>query len=530
MSSNSEVAPQKGSALEDDGLNEEERLKAARSIQRTYRGHRTRRELKGFHLDPNTRWLEAVKDAQYQKLTEPTPSKDGNVPTNTSARENWRRVGQIARRAGASGSPPPSSSDTSGADIGSGLSGESEKQRERRERAKARNQEKTTPKMMDLQYFLEMVDVKHRYGSNLRAYHNYWKTQPTNQNFFYWLDYGDGKDVEIPERSRHRLDTEQVRYLSKEERMKYLVTVDAEGRLCWAKNGQRITTSDLLYHDSIQGIVEKGDPTPTFKSNTSPTSDSSEDSSDSSEELDSSAEEIEASHYVNEDFERAKGPAKIVHVSPAVVFNHLMRKSMKKGNKWIFVADTSFRLYVGIKQSGSFQHSSFLHGGRISAAGTLKIKDGQLRSLSPLSGHYRPPTANFQAFVHALRDAGVDLSRVSISKSYAVLVGMESYVKTKKKVKNMEKAATHQADVVFRPEKAKEDEEQAKDKSQSAEKERRYLEGQRRQEEQAVQERKKNKGLGARLRKAMGRFKVEDRRDTPPGGPEAGIPPPEGKR
>ncbi len=47
-------------------------------------------------------------------------------------------------------------------------------------------------------------------------------------------------------------------------------------------------------------------------------------------------------------------------------------------------ADTSFRLYVGIKQSGAFQHSSFLHGARISAAGLIKVKDGQLRSLAPL--------------------------------------------------------------------------------------------------------------------------------------------------
>ena len=386
--------------------------------------------------------------------------------------------------------------------------------------------------MMDLQYFLEMVDVKHRYGSNLRAYHAYWKTQPTNQNFFYWLDYGEGKDFELPERSRHRLDTEQVRYLSKEERLNYLVTVDAEGRLCWAKNGQRITTNDALYHDSMQGIVPEGDQTTRFKSNSSPPSgdSSSEPPSDSEDERSSTAESIEAEHYANDDFMNATGPAKIAHVSPAVIFNHLMRKSMKKGNKWIFVADTSFRLFIGIKQSGSFQHSSFLHGGRISAAGTLKIKDGQLRSLSPLSGHYRPPTKNFQSFVHALRDAGVDLSRVSISKSYAVLVGMESYIKTKKKVTDMESAVSHQANKTFRPEKAKQEEEQAKDKSQSAEKERQYLESERLKEERALLERKKDKSISARLKRAFRSLKVEERGGPPPGGPEAGIPPPEGKR
>jgi hypothetical protein len=48
------------------------------------------------------------------------------------------------------------------------------------------------------------------------------------------------------------------------------------------------------------------------------------------------------------------------------------------------VADTSFRLYVGIKAKGAFQHSSFLRGARVAAAGLIKIWNGQLRSLTPL--------------------------------------------------------------------------------------------------------------------------------------------------
>ena len=52
--------------------------------------------------------------------------------------------------------------------------------------------------MMDLPYFLEMVDIKHRYGSNLRTYHAEWKKADTHENYFYWLDHGEGKDVELP--------------------------------------------------------------------------------------------------------------------------------------------------------------------------------------------------------------------------------------------------------------------------------------------------------------------------------------------
>lgn len=114
---------------------------------------------------------------------------------------------------------------------------------------------------MSLVYLHELVihlkltlrEVKHRYGSNLRAYHEEWKKADTNENFFYWLDYGEGKRISVAGCPRERLDSEQVRYLSREERMDYLVKIDDEGRLCWAKNGARIDTSEK-YKDSIHGM------------------------------------------------------------------------------------------------------------------------------------------------------------------------------------------------------------------------------------------------------------------------------------
>ncbi|CRK24514.1 hypothetical protein BN1708_018110 [Verticillium longisporum] len=68
-----------------------------------------------------------------------------------------------------------------------------------------------------------------------------------------------------------------------------------------------------------------------------------------------------------------------MHVSASTIFNKMLRKSVRK-NTWIFVADTNFRLYVGIKSSGAFQHSSFLQGSRISSAGLIKVKDGKIKS------------------------------------------------------------------------------------------------------------------------------------------------------
>ncbi|KAI9726249.1 MAG: hypothetical protein M1834_009078 [Cirrosporium novae-zelandiae] len=418
--------------------------KAAGTIQRTYRGHRDRRRLQGMGLDPSTRWLEAVKDARYRNITKPSaPHLSSSTPANgrdssdatrhSSTQQNWRRVGDIARHAGQD-ELDSSSDECPTMDNASREEHRQRKGEKRRERMK-------TAKMMDLQYFLEMVDHKHRHGSNLRAYHEEWKKSNTRSNFFYWLDSGSGNNLEVPGVSREKLEREQVRYMSKEERMNYLVQVDEEGRLCWAKNNQRINTS-TQYKDSMYGIVPEEEHAPTWTANGTEMSSERKHSSTSTSSISSnspsSSLDSERNAYSNEEFKNATGPKKLKYISPPIVLNHLLRKSVKK-NTWIFVADVSFRLYVGIKQSGSFQHSSFLQGSRIAAAGLIKVKNGQLRSLSPLSGHYRPPTSSFKAFVDSLKERKVDMSHVSISKSYAVLIGLEAYVKIRRRFKKVGK-------------------------------------------------------------------------------------------
>lgn len=67
------------------------------------------------------------------------------------------------------------------------------------------------------------------------------------------------------------------------------------------------------------------------------------------------------------------------------------------------------------------------------------------------------------------------MSRVSISRSYAVLVGLEAYVKTRRKFKH---GVTHVKEVetkVVHPEEHKRMKEEQKDKSKSAERERQIL-------------------------------------------------------
>lgn len=452
------------------GFDEMVRAKAAILIQRHYRGYKTRRELKGLNIDANTRWTHALRELQYRQVTRPPRLRPGSSATGDpsaddastttgitrrgSARQNWKKATTVVLRAGLdqdadSDSSSDSDSDTSGGGAlvaawkswnSSRTAEEKALERQRREEAKAKR--RRMARTMGQQYFLEMIDPKHRYGANLRVYHEEWQRASTQENFFYWLDHGEGRRLDMAACPRERLDREQVRYLSREERQYYLVQVDAEGRLCWAKNGARIDTSEK-WKDSVHGIVPADDPTPAYEGRlparaeqavpTVPTGEPDDEYSESD------LSDVSLSDLSLSDLDTAAShePVRRVHhISATTVFDALLRKSVQK-NTWIFVADTSFRLYVGIKTSGTFQHSSFLQGTRISAAGLIRIHNGRVTSLSPLSGHYRPPASNFRAFVQSLKEAGVDTSHMALSKSYGVLVGLEAYTKARQRGKDL---------------------------------------------------------------------------------------------
>ena len=63
-----------------------------------------------------------------------------------------------------------------------------------------------------------------------------------------------------------------------------------------------------------------------------------------------------------------------------LIFNHssefLHTVGGPENAKWIFVLSTFKTLYVGLKNKGTFQHSSFLAGGAILCAGRLEVEDG----------------------------------------------------------------------------------------------------------------------------------------------------------
>ncbi|CAL0310035.1 unnamed protein product [Lupinus luteus] len=71
--------------------------------------------------------------------------------------------------------------------------------------------------------------------------------------------------------------------------------------------------------------------------------------------------------------------------------------------KWIFVLSTSKTLYIGQKNKGTFQHSSFLAGG------------ATLSAVWPHSGHYLPTQENFEEFMSFLKAHNVNLADVKKS-------------------------------------------------------------------------------------------------------------------
>jgi hypothetical protein len=123
----------------------------------------------------------------------------------------------------------------------------------------AKRQREQLARDMGMSYWLEMVDEKHRYGSHLRSYHAVWKKSDTKENFFHWLDHGEGLHVDTEKCSRELLDRDCVRYLTREQRLKYLVKFDDEGRLRWARNGERVWTSPDFIDNGEMIVRRKAD-------------------------------------------------------------------------------------------------------------------------------------------------------------------------------------------------------------------------------------------------------------------------------
>ncbi|CAH9122474.1 unnamed protein product [Cuscuta epithymum] len=107
---------------------------------------------------------------------------------------------------------------------------------------------------LSMQHWLEAIDPKHRYGHNLHFYYVHWLHSQSNEPFFYWLDVGEGKELNIVDKcARGKLQQQCIKYLGPMERKSYEIEVKG-GKFMYKQNGEVLDTSSSYLKGAVKWI------------------------------------------------------------------------------------------------------------------------------------------------------------------------------------------------------------------------------------------------------------------------------------